>query len=1125
MADDQNISIAKSLVREIRALLNPLATIFQDDAVRREVLLSLGAPILPGQPVTKMPDPQPTMTNLDDYLGKSDPDMAGFASALASIAALSAALEGFILAVVNKDGEEAVDAFISVMTISYLRNHQPLTYALMQASGIIADELLHFERFASALNVPFIGFGKLVTEMDADRYSNMILFPALLVVGITAVIANIEELRGAYGWEPSPGSASPNADMISDRMLYIAGKFEGEAKDGGGAEGLVSTTWALVPQDHQGKALVLGVGAGGKITLDLGEQWKLEIDPGRADFAIVFGGTAPPPAPPDHKISLKLARETEGQLKNRWELFNLPIGRLDFGDFGIEGEISAEDAGIELTIRDAKLVIYTSSRLFPTKEWSAAFNFGLGLSAKRGIYLGEGSELVVDLPISFAVGHSKSIEVQYITLGLKPLEEPESGFVLETSLSATFRMFKRLTATVQRLGLNTSVHLPQGGKGLDVKFDFKPPMGIGIELDLGFIVGGGFIFLDPENGSYAGILHIEFRYLPFGSMTAVSLLNEKLPDGTPITSFMLLISIRFPPYPAKPDVLGFHIDGFGFILGVNRTCDTGQLAAGVRNGTVDNILFPKDPIANAVRVVNDVRHVFPPSAGRMIFGGMIALGWGGGEESFIELDVGLLVEFNPDWIPARLVIMGTLEVKLPDKRLGIVSLHAAIAGGLDTGGIWVSGSIYDSHIGFMNISGDIVAFGQRGEHATFLFSAGGFHPAFDVSKLDVPDQFRQLLPPRRLTMEMSYFDIYRARIEYYLAVTTNSVQFGVKQELIIGVDEFNLYGFASFDALIAFDPFGFVVEFRAGLAVRIGSTPIMSVELIGTVSGPSPWFIQAKANFRIFVFSHSADVSFYIGEKQDATPLATNVQQLLLDELHRTANWEGRLPDNRSMLVTLADVVAPDHALVNPLGTLYVSQRSVPLGVKLDRFYNTRIDGPDWLDVTALRTVEGDLETERSQELFARGQFQNISDADKLSKPSFERMKSGLRASAAALLKVTQAITRDVVYEETIRDKTKRCRPRLSAMFEFDLLNLWSHSPAALSRLAGQKREHSPLVQPGVKVEQEGYVVVAADTLKIVAGAGDGLSYAEASTRFDQLQSSQPELTHKILVVPFAEAV
>lgn len=174
---------------------------------------------------------------------------------------------------------------------------------------------------------------------------------------------------------------------------------------------------------------------------------------------------------------------------------------------------------------------------------------------------------MVDLPISFAVGHSKFIEVQYITLGLKPLEEPESGFVLETSLSATFRMFKRLTATVQRLGLNTSVHLPQGGKGLDVKFDFKPPMGIGIELDLGFIVGGGFIFLDPENGSYAGILHIEFRYLPFGSMTAVSLLNEKLPDGTPITSFMLLISIRFPPYPAKPDVLGFHIDGFGFILG------------------------------------------------------------------------------------------------------------------------------------------------------------------------------------------------------------------------------------------------------------------------------------------------------------------------------------------------------------------------------------------------------------------------------------------------------------------------------------------------------------------------------------------------------------------------------
>jgi hypothetical protein len=94
-------------------------------------------------------------------------------------------------------------------------------------------------------------------------------------------------------------------------------------------------------------------------------------------------------------------------------------------------------------------------------------------------------------------------------------------------------------------------------------------------------------------------------------LTVVGLLNEKLPDGTAMISFMLLISIRFPK-PA-PNVLGFTIDGFGFILGINRTCDSGRLIAGVRDKTIDNILFPENPIANAVQS-STTRLAFRPRA-------------------------------------------------------------------------------------------------------------------------------------------------------------------------------------------------------------------------------------------------------------------------------------------------------------------------------------------------------------------------------------------------------------------------------------------------------------------------------------------------------------------------------
>jgi hypothetical protein len=160
---------------------------------------------------------------------------------------------------------------VSALTVGYLRTHQPETYAFMRAIGIISNEFFHIDRLGSVLGIGSVGLGDLQTEADARRFSNTILFPASLAASITAMVAGIEQLKAAYGWEPSPGSTSPNADLISDRMLYVAGKFEGEATDGG-AEALVSTAWAFVPDDHQGVAVVVDVGAGGKLSSSWGNS-------------------------------------------------------------------------------------------------------------------------------------------------------------------------------------------------------------------------------------------------------------------------------------------------------------------------------------------------------------------------------------------------------------------------------------------------------------------------------------------------------------------------------------------------------------------------------------------------------------------------------------------------------------------------------------------------------------------------------------------------------------------------------------------------------------------------------------------------------------------------------------
>jgi Family of unknown function (DUF6603) len=1112
-------NIAQKIIREIRALLDPLVDIFGDDEVRREVLLSLGMHIAPMAPVPNLQNPGSGLDSIDAYIQQSDPDMVAFASALADIAQLGVALESFIQLVAsdpaNADiaAQEALNMFVSALSVGYIRSRQPETYAFMRAVGLISEQGFHLDRIGKALGVGSIGFGDLITEADAVRYSDTLLFPTALVTGIIAVKFDLEFLQAVYGWEASPGSTSPNADIISERMLYIGGDFKGKTAEGS-AGAKIGTTWALVPQDHQGIALLLGLSADGKVELKLGSDWKLELDGGGLDFVLRLGAGSGITGPADSQLKFKISRDTEGKPEQRW-LLGSPTGtRLDIGAAEVSGLLSEKDIGIEAALKSTRLYFKVDSPIFPGGEWSAQFDFGLGYSRKRHFYLGSGSSLTVDLPISVTIGSKLTgLTIQYITLGLKALETPKSGVELETSLSANFTLFGVFKAVVQRIGVLTELNFPKDdGKDLDIDLRFKPPMGIGLELDLGFMVGGGFIFLDPDNGFYAGILHFEFRALKIGSLTAVGLLNTKLPDGTEIVSLMLIISVKFP-FPYVQLTFGFTLNGVGLILGVNRTADTARLTSGVRDHTLESILFPVDPINNAIRVINDVKQVFPPERDRTIFGGMIELGWGG----IITLDVGLLIEFNESWEPARFVIIGVLKINVPTPEAAIISINAAIAGVFDSDGVRIAGSLFDSRIAFFNISGDMYLLARGGGNAVFLFSIGGFHPAFQPPS-DVPAL-------RRLTIGMSVGDVFRYTVEYYFAITSNTLQFGAKAELFVGVDAFNVYGFIGFDALFQFDPFQFRVDFHAGLAVRSGTTAILSIELSGVFSGPNPWFIQGKGRFKILFFSFSVDVSFTIGDKQDEQKLSENVQARLTAELNKDENWQARQPDERSAMVALRSESIPGVLLVNPFGTLQVSQKLVPLGVKLDRFYNASVEGADLLDVTALRTSGEDMASERAEEQFARAQFQEMSGADKLSSPSFENLKSGLRANATALLKVTQALTRVVTYEDSIIDaEGQRCWIHLTPLYIADLEFAQASSPAALSPLATHLREQSPLAPPKVNLKQDTYAVVRADSLQPAGAEFIQLSYSEASTHLSRLAEQSPSAASEFIVVPTYEA-
>ena len=86
-----------------------------------------------------------------------------------------------------------------------------------------------------------------------------------------------------------------------------------------------------------------------------------------------------------------------------------------------------------------------------------------------------------------------------------------------------------------------------------------------------------------------------------------------------------MISAEFTPIQLG---FGFTLNGVGGLLGLNRTANVDRLVSGLRDQTLANLLFPTDIVANADRILSDLRQVFPAARGRFVFGPMAKIGWG-----------------------------------------------------------------------------------------------------------------------------------------------------------------------------------------------------------------------------------------------------------------------------------------------------------------------------------------------------------------------------------------------------------------------------------------------------------------------------------------------------------------
>ena len=307
-----------------------------------------------------------------------------------------------------------------------------------------------------------------------------------------------------------------------------------------------------------------------------------------------------------------------------------------------------------------------------------------------------------------------------------------------------------------------------------------PPTGAGLELDLPGVTAGGFLdFTGGPTDRYGGVVTVAIGP-PKGtsgfSVTGFGLheLTGAPTDTDRKTSIIVVLGATF-----RPGVQlgwGLSLQGVGGIVGINRRADTDALRERLTSGAVGNILFADDPIRNAPVLLGDLAAIFPASAGTYVVGITCQLGWISVlDDSFVKLAVGVIVELPG---PTKVVILGSARVQVP-RFDSILSLQIDVVGVADLvhHTFEIDATILRGKLlKIFTITGDAALRSSWGADPYLMATLGGFHPDFHPEPAVFPKlaRLRFAIDKSLLPKAVSLAG------EGYLAVTTNTLQFGVE---------------------------------------------------------------------------------------------------------------------------------------------------------------------------------------------------------------------------------------------------------------------------------------------------------------------------------------------------------
>ena len=699
------------------------------------------------------------------------------------------------------------------------------------------------------------------------------------------------------------------------------------------------------------------------------------------------------------------------------------------------------------------------------------------------------------------------IRIETVAVGLHVLAggPPDARLDLAATIAGSLGP---LDFFVKGIGLRVDAAFTKGNLGpLDLSIGFLAPTGIGLSIDVGGFKGGGFLIDDAAKGEYAGGLELDF--IGIVTVKAVALLNTIFPDGHRGFALIIIISAEFPPIQLG---FGFTLVGVGGLLGLNRTVDLDALREGVHQGALDSVLFPRNIVANAPRIVDDLRRLFPATEDHFLVGPMVKFGWG--TPTIISLEFGLILDIpRPGF-----VIIGRLRVGLPFQDLPLFDIRVSFAGGVDfeLGQLWFDASLYESRLLCFTLTGDMAVRLYWKENANFILTVGGFHPAYTPPPMSLGSLQR---------LGITIFDGNpRLRAETYFAVTSNTLQFGAKAELYFGIEIFNVYGMIAFDVLIQFDPFRFVATLSAMLAVRSGSAVLLGIRIDALLEGPQPWHAKGTGHFEIsLIISIEFDVDFEVtlGEAPHDSLPPVDVLPKLAAAFAEPNNWRAIIPAGTNVQVTLRSFdIPPGTLILHPFGSLEITEKLVPLNLPIQRLGTQRVGDGHAFGVEHVLLGAAPGQTAPRREQFAPAQFLDLTDAQKLSSQSFERYEAGVQVGGGDAVNADYAKHLSVEYEVVyIPEHRKRVIFSL-ARFLFD--SFIRGGAVGLSPLSAAQTAPSVLGAPHASVAPEQFAVASTANLALHNERMVFSTEAEARAAMNEAIGRDPSLTDELQVIPYS---